>query len=149
MNRVIGDNDVVHTSQEASATPSSNADDLVAFQQRFVDGGDESVADLLLDPDFTVDRAGLTSALGVLAAIGEIAPAQLQSAELSKIEGLKQVAQVMRSAFDEWRHHDHTLIADGDLVTGHWSVTARHSGEFFGIPATGRAFTFTSTRAVG
>jgi hypothetical protein len=111
-------------------------------------GGDESVADLLLDPDFTVDRAGLTSALRALAAIGEVAPAQLQSSELSKIEGLKQAAQVMRSAFDEWRHHDHILVADGDLVTGQ-RVTARHSGEFFGIPATGRTFTFTSTRAVG
>ena len=121
MNRVIGDNDVAHTSHEAAATSGSNAEKFVAFQQKFVDKGDEIVADLLLDPDFTVDRAGLTSALGALAAIGEIAPAQLQSDELSKIEGLKQAAKVMRSAFDEWRHHDHTLIADGDLVSGHWS----------------------------
>jgi predicted ester cyclase/ketosteroid isomerase-like protein len=143
MNPVTSDNDVAHTSHAAAATPGTNAEKLVAFQQKFVDEGDESVADLLLDPDFTVDRAGLTSALGALAAIGEIAPAQLQSEELSKIEGLKQGARAMRAAFDEWRHHDHVLIADGDLVSGHWSVTARHSGEFFGIPATGRTFTFT------
>ncbi|MFI8793712.1 ester cyclase [Streptomyces sp. NPDC055105] len=68
---------------------------------------------------------------------------QLQSDQLGKIDALKQATRSLRGAFGDWRHHDHQLIADGDLVSRHWQVSGRHSGDFFGIPATGRSFTFT------
>ncbi|MDT0183962.1 nuclear transport factor 2 family protein [Microbacterium sp. ARD31] len=139
---------LTHGDEAVAITQLSNPQKLVAFQQLFVDGADESVPDLLLDPDFRVDRAGLVSALGALAAIGDIAPMQLQAGELSKIEGLVEGARAMRAAFGDWSHHDHVLIADGDIVSGHWTVTARHTGDFFGVPATGRTFSFTEAGTI-
>lgn len=129
------------------STPSLS-DKLIEFQQQFVDGGDDSVADRLVDADFTVLRPGLGTAVEALAAIGDIAPDQLGGEQLSKLEGLKQGAAVMRAAFDEWTHHDHVLVTDGDVVSGHWKVSARHSGDFFGVPATGRKFTFTESGTI-
>ena len=43
-------------------------------------------------------------------------------------------------------HNDILLIlAEGDLVAAHQVWTGTHTGDFAGVPATGRAVTFTST----
>ncbi|HZO35438.1 MAG TPA: nuclear transport factor 2 family protein [Solirubrobacteraceae bacterium] len=132
----------------AAREVSPNAVALVRFQQEFVDGGDHSIVDDVLSEDFEVVRPGLASAVGALMAAGEIAQPALQADGLSKIAGLKAATASMRGAFGEWRHHDHRLIADGDVVSGHWKVTGKHTGEFFGVPATGRSFTFTEAGTV-
>jgi len=36
-------------------------------------------------------------------------------------------------------------IGDGDMVATRWSVTARQTGEFFGVPSTGKTATLTGT----
>lgn len=43
--------------------------------------------------------------------------------------------------------HDEVLLdlAEGDLVAAHQRWTGTHSGEFLGVPATGRAVAFTTT----
>jgi predicted ester cyclase len=44
----------------------------------------------------------------------------------------------MLSAFSDRRVTIEDQLADGDKVATRWRVTATHSGEFHGIPATGR-----------
>jgi steroid delta-isomerase-like uncharacterized protein len=60
------------------------------------------------------------------------------------LDGFRQFVVGWRSAFPDIRCEVGDLIAEGDRVA--WSVRARgtHQGEFFGIPATGRAVDFDS-----
>jgi len=37
------------------------------------------------------------------------------------------------------------LVGQGDLVVDHWTYSATHTGEMFGMPATGRKFTITGS----
>lgn len=57
------------------------------------------------------------------------------------LEGLRQRVRLLFAALDpHWTIHD--MVAERDLVVIRWSHTGTHRGEFLGIPATGRQFTF-------
>lgn len=57
------------------------------------------------------------------------------------LEGLKQRARYLFAALDpQWTIHD--MVAERDLVVIRWSHTGTHRGEFLGVPATGKRFTF-------
>ena len=45
------------------------------------------------------------------------------------------------AAFSDFVPENAALVADGDRVVHHSRVTSTHSGEFFGVPGTGRRVT--------
>jgi steroid delta-isomerase-like uncharacterized protein len=87
-------------------------------RELFNDGGDVAVVDELLADDF-VDHT----------------PAAGSSGDR---ESYKQRALQMRGPFTEIRTTSDELVADGDLVAERWTSTFRHTGDFMGLPATGR-----------
>jgi steroid delta-isomerase-like uncharacterized protein len=61
------------------------------------------------------------------------------------IEGMKQALPAFRTAFPDMRLTLGEMIADGDTVAYRATWTATHSGDFMGIPATGKRVTITGT----
>jgi len=60
------------------------------------------------------------------------------------ITGREQIADSYRSlfrAFPDWEYGGDDLIVDGDRVAQPFTVHATHSGEFMGLPGSGRRFT--------
>lgn len=57
------------------------------------------------------------------------------------LEGHNAIVALFRAAFPDqwWQIED--LIAEGDRVVARTTMTGTHRGDFFGIPATGRAVT--------
>ena len=45
-------------------------------------------------------------------------------------------------AFSDQRWTIHQVLADGDTVTVYCTHSGRHTGDFFGLPATGRNFAY-------
>lgn len=59
--------------------------------------------------------------------------------------GLGSVSYFMHllaGAFSEQEWTMHRVLADGDIVALHCTHSGRHTGEFFGLPATGRRFAY-------
>lgn len=59
------------------------------------------------------------------------------------LEGVKQVATAVISAFPDRKIVHHDTIAEGDKVLIRWSMSGTHKGALMGIPATGRKMTVT------
>jgi predicted ester cyclase len=49
---------------------------------------------------------------------------------------------MLARAFSDQKWTVHRVVADGDTVALHCTHSGRHTGEFFGIPATGRRFAY-------
>ena len=60
--------------------------------------------------------------------------------ELPGREGLKQFVAYLHSANEGIRFVVEDQIAEGEKVVTRWTATATHTGEFAGIPATGKRF---------
>ncbi len=60
------------------------------------------------------------------------------SAPVRGIAAYKEYAQRYLDAFSDLRFVIEDHIAEADAVATRWHVTGTHSGELFGIPATGR-----------
>jgi predicted ester cyclase len=58
-------------------------------------------------------------------------------------EGLKQMVGAFRAAFSDIRATVDDQIAEGDEVAWRWTFQGTHSGEFMGIPPTGKTITLT------
>jgi predicted ester cyclase len=56
------------------------------------------------------------------------------------LEGLKQKVMALGAAFSEMRTTVDFLVAEGSLVVDHWASTARHTGEFMGVPRAASAW---------
>ena len=54
-------------------------------------------------------------------------------------EGWNMNRQMFRMAFPDGHWDEEALVAEGDLVVGRYVLRGTHQGEFFGIPATGKA----------
>ena len=52
--------------------------------------------------------------------------------------GVRQTLMWLHSAFSEQRYEVHHVIGEGDTVVIHATMHGRHTGEFLGIPPTGR-----------
>ena len=59
-------------------------------------------------------------------------------------EGLKQFVAYLHSAAEGIRFVIEDQVAEGEKVVTRWTATATHTGEFAGIPATGKAFSLTA-----
>jgi steroid delta-isomerase-like uncharacterized protein len=55
-------------------------------------------------------------------------------------ERVKEVATMLRSAFPDQHWEIHDLIAEGDRVVMHSSISGTHTGLFMGMPPAGRTF---------
>lgn len=60
-------------------------------------------------------------------------------------QGQQAAVEAFLNAFPDLRNEILLTVAEGDLVAAHQKWTGTHSGEFLGIPATGREVEFTST----
>ena len=56
-------------------------------------------------------------------------------------DGLKRRVARIRAAFQP-RHKLHDVIVDADRVAVHWTLSGVHSGEFLGLPPTGKPVEF-------
>ncbi len=61
------------------------------------------------------------------------------------VDGQRQAVNWIHSAFKDIRMDIEYLIAEGDKVVDHWTLTATNKGDFLGIPATGKSITLTGT----
>lgn len=71
------------------------------------------------------------------------APSEARS-KASGVDALMEVFAAVGAAFPDTRHTIHDLIAEGDRVALHVSATGTHTGEIYGIPATGARVTQTA-----
>ena len=60
--------------------------------------------------------------------------------ELPGREGLKEFVVYLHSANEGIRFVVEDQVAEGEKVATRWTATARHTGEFAGIPATGKRY---------
>lgn len=60
-------------------------------------------------------------------------------------DGQRKAVEAFLAGFSDLRHEVLLILAEGDLVAAHQRWSGTHDGPFAGIPATGRAVTFTST----
>jgi predicted ester cyclase len=49
---------------------------------------------------------------------------------------------MLNKAFTDQRWTIHRTLVDGDIVAVHCTHSGRHTGEYFGIPPTGRSFAY-------
>ena len=66
--------------------------------------------------------------------------------EIRGVEGLKQYAPMVLTAFPDFQITTEDQIAEGDKVVTRWSSTGTHKGELMGIPPTGVQVTVTGIR---
>ncbi|MFD0152851.1 ester cyclase [Streptomyces sp. NPDC055721] len=62
--------------------------------------------------------------------------------------GARELYQVLREAFPDFRADIHWQAADGNLVTTYKTYHGTHRGEFFGIAPTGRTIRFDTVDAM-
>ena len=107
-------------------SPEENKDIVRRFQEGMVEAFRTGNLDTMLDtvhPDCAFDMPGMPAT----------------------VDGMKQALPVFRAAFPDLRLTVGELLADGDRVAYRITWTGTHTGEFMGIPATGKRVTVTET----
>jgi steroid delta-isomerase-like uncharacterized protein len=56
-------------------------------------------------------------------------------------EGMRQAAQLVRTACPDWHSKVDLLIAEDDLVVEYFTASGTHTGELMGVPGTGKELT--------
>ena len=54
-------------------------------------------------------------------------------------EGMRQAGAMFRAAFPDWHSDTGILVAEDNLVVEPFTASGTQQGEFFGVPASGRA----------
>jgi steroid delta-isomerase-like uncharacterized protein len=102
-------------------TPERNRTTILRFFREVMGAGDLDLLDELAIEDYE-DHVAL--------------PAQGHGRE-----GLKRRVARIRAAFQP-RHKLHDVIVDADRVAVYWTLSGVHSGEFLGLPPTGKPVEF-------
>lgn len=63
-------------------------------------------------------------------------------------DGVRQTVMWLHAAFSEQRYEVHHVVGEGDTVVIHATMHARHTGDFLGIPPTGREVALRSVHIV-
>ena len=58
------------------------------------------------------------------------------------LEGAKQIHKATLLGMPDWHTEIEELIGEGDKVVARITMTGPHTGDFFGIPATGKKISF-------
>ncbi len=106
-----------------TATEDTNSAIVRRFFEVGPSSGDIAAADALLHPDFSLHVPLPTPGPG--------------------IEEMNNVITACRAAFDGLHVTVEEIVAEGDLVTARFTARGVHSGEFMGLPPTGRAIIMT------
>ena len=61
------------------------------------------------------------------------------------VEGVKELFNTLFTGFPDFNTSIDLLVAEDDLVVGHFTTSGTHQGELMGIPATGKKVSFTET----
>ena len=61
------------------------------------------------------------------------------------IAGIKETFNMLFTGFPDLTTSIDLLVAEDDLVVGHFTTSGTHQGELMGIPATGKKVSFTET----
>ncbi len=78
----------------------------------------------------------------IFAMLGPDAVGHLEHGDLVGPEAFAQVHQAILAAFPDLHVTVEGAVAEGDDVVVHWSATATHRGEFFGVAPTGKQVRF-------
>ena len=87
--------------------------------EELLNGGDLSVADQLVSPDFVNHEAPPGRDRGP--------------------ESMRGLAVMLRTAFPDLHFEIEELVAEGDVVAGRLSMSGTHEGPLMGTPPTGRS----------
>lgn len=63
-------------------------------------------------------------------------------------KGIIDFARVLGAAFSDTDLQFINVLAEGDRAVAHWSMQSTHTGDFFGVPATGKRVNITGTDIV-
>jgi len=58
-------------------------------------------------------------------------------------EGVRHHISTLRGAFPDIAFHIEDMVAEGDKVVIRWHANVTHTGDYFGIPPTGKSATIT------
>jgi ketosteroid isomerase-like protein len=64
------------------------------------------------------------------------------------IEGMKGYYQALLSAFSDGQFTVNNIFGEGDQLTKHWTFRGKHTGDFFGVPASGNEVVMTGSTIV-
>ncbi len=59
------------------------------------------------------------------------------------LDDVKRHITTLRAAFPDLAFHVQDVVANGEDIVLRWTATGTHTGDYFGIPPTGKAFKIT------
>ncbi len=62
---------------------------------------------------------------------------------VSGLDAVKEHIMTLRRAFPDLEFRVHDFVAEGEDIVIRWTVVGTHTGDYFGIPATGKSFAVT------
>jgi steroid delta-isomerase-like uncharacterized protein len=92
------------------------------YIKEFLQEGDESAADKYIDANVVTHDGMPDQAPG--------------------LDGVKQTFKSLRDAFPDMTVNVEDIIAENDKVVGRFVVSGTNTGNFMGMPATGKKFTY-------
>jgi predicted ester cyclase len=124
----------------ADIPASTDPQDVVDFQfEQVVNNRRHDLAPLVFHPRMRIHRMGVQGAVRHLLAAGPDDPdVVLEGSET----GFDNVGAILESAFPDFRLVVGDRIVQGDVVVTRATFVATHTGDFLGIPATGRRIEF-------
>ena len=105
-------------SSKADTTSTANLEVVGRFTEEFKNNANHGIVDELMSPDF----------------VHHLTDPRLPAGR----DGIKALGQVIVAGFPDVHASVQDLIADGDMVIERTQTSATHTGEFNGMPATGK-----------